>query len=66
MIEEYAPIAQICRIVNEKHQPDAKKPGPREVIASRHAWRKRSIFNGACFVFEKAVGAVRHKLGGGS
>lgn len=62
VVEEYAPIAQICRIVNEKHRADAAPPKEGEVIASRHAWRKQSIFNGARFVFEKTAGAIRHKF----
>lgn len=63
VVEDYAPIAQICRIVNEKHQANAKRPKPGEVIASRHAWRKRSFFHGAQFLMEKTGGALRHKLG---
>lgn len=62
VLEKYAPIAQICRFVNELHNPDATKPSAGEVVASRHAHRKRSIFHGAQFVLEKGMGALRHKF----
>jgi hypothetical protein len=64
VVEEYAPIAQISRLVNKLHQVDATPSTAGEVIASRHAWRKRSIFHGAHFLVEKAAGAIRHKMRG--
>tara|TARA_B110000037_G_C17111128_1_gene501900 strand:+ start:1577 stop:2638 length:1062 start_codon:yes stop_codon:yes gene_type:complete len=62
VVEEYGPVAQICRLVNEHNQPDA---AVEEVgtIGSRHQFRSRSIINGISFATEKSVAAIRHKFG---
>ena len=61
VVEEYAPVAQICRFVNGLNQPAAPiKKGV--TIASRHLFRKRSLFNGISFVAEKASATLRHKF----
>lgn len=62
VVEEYAPIAQICRLVNEHNNPAATKPAVGETIASRHALRKRSLFQGISFAKEKTYGALRHRF----
>ncbi|MFA6288632.1 MAG: glycosyltransferase family 10 [Opitutaceae bacterium] len=61
VVENYGPIATISRLVNERHQPGlAATPG--ESILSRHRWRRRSLFNGLSFAFEKLSVAARHRL----
>lgn len=61
VLEDYAPIAQICRLVNKLNAEDeVTKEG--EVIASRHLLRGRSIFNGISSLSEKTLAAVRHRI----
>lgn len=63
VVEEYAPVAQISRIVTGRHQPDAVvKPG--ESILSRHLLRGRSWTHGIRFAAEKTAAALRHRFGG--
>ncbi|MEI6675666.1 MAG: glycosyltransferase family 10 [Verrucomicrobiota bacterium] len=62
VVEEYAPIAWICRIVNAHHAPTASQPSAGESILSRHLLRRRSWFNGLTFAAEKSAVAIRHRL----
>lgn len=63
VVEEYAPVAQIARLVNERHREDAVA-GPGESILSRHLLRGRSWGNALGFAAEKATAALRHRFGG--
>ena len=62
VVEEYAPVAQVCRIVNEHYQPHAPAPVPGDEILSRHAFRRRSWVNGVSFAMEKAAVSLRHRF----
>ncbi|MCF7674365.1 MAG: hypothetical protein K9N23_03710 [Akkermansiaceae bacterium] len=62
VLEKYAPVAQVCRIVNEHHQANAPAPAPGDEILSRHAFRRRSWVNGVSYAMEKATVALRHRL----
>jgi len=63
VLEQYGPVAQIARIVNERHRPDAPLPAPGEVIASRHRFRRRSVVNFCSFAGEWVTVKLRHRLG---
>lgn len=63
VLEKYGPVAQISRVVEERHRPDAAPSAPGEVIMSRHALRRKNIFQGASYAAEKAYVATRHALG---
>lgn len=66
VVEEYAPVAQLCRIINARHRSDAPAPAPDEVILSRHALRRRSWVAGVSYAAEKSAVALRHRFGGKS
>lgn len=63
VVEEYAPVAQVCRIVNELHQAAAAPPGPGEMILSRHRLRRRSWGDALAYAVEKAAVVCRHRFG---
>lgn len=61
VIEEYAPVIRVSKMINNLHDPDSAGPQRGEMIISRHAIRKRSILNGFSDLMEKAVVSLRHK-----
>ena len=63
VVEQYAPVAQIARIVNERHQA-AAPPSAGASILSRHLLRRRSWIHGARYAAEKSIVALRHVIGG--
>lgn len=63
VLEEYGPIPQIVKIINERHQPDAPRPCAGETIFSRQAFRRRSVGNFASLITESATIALRHRFG---
>ncbi len=62
VIEEYAPVANISRLVNLLSQPDAKPPSVNDVILSRFCIRKKSVVNALSFAREKVSVSLRHKF----
>jgi hypothetical protein len=63
VLEKYAPVAQISRIVEERHPSIPQPPSRGEVISSRHALRRKNLFNGISFAAEKTYVSGRHMLG---
>ncbi|MCU0777315.1 MAG: glycosyltransferase family 10 [Akkermansiaceae bacterium] len=63
VVEEYAPVAQIVRIVNERHQA-AAPPAAGASILSRHLLRRSSWIHGARYAAEKSIVALRHVIRG--
>ena len=61
VVEQYAPVAQIARIVNERHQPAAPRDAGASIL-SRHLLRRSSWALGARYALEKSTVALRHKL----
>ena len=61
VLEKYSPVAQIADIVRERDAPLAVI-GKGEMIASRHLFRKRNLFNGMSYAIEKTRIALTHKL----
>ncbi len=61
VLEQYGPIRQIVSIINERHQPEAPRPQPGEVIQSRQLFR-RNPRNFVSFHWESAKVALRHRL----
>jgi hypothetical protein len=64
VIEEYGPIPQIVKIINERHQPDAPRPRPGDCILSRQSFRRHSVANFASLMAESTRIALRHRFGG--
>jgi len=62
VVEEYAPAANISRIVNNLAKLPVTPVAEQLTIASRHLFRKRSVFNGVSYGLEKARIALRHKI----
>lgn len=63
VLEQYAPVAQIARVVNAHHEPGAPRPAAGESILSRHLFRRRSLSNWVNFAVEQAQVAWRHRFG---
>lgn len=63
VLEKYAPVAQISRIVEERHTSAAQSLAHGDVIFSRHSLRQKNLFNGMRFAAEKAYVSGRHTLG---
>lgn len=63
VLEQYAPVAQIARIVEERHRPEAPPPPPGESILSRHLFRRRSLGNWLDFAAERTRVSFRHRFG---
>lgn len=69
VVEEYGPVPQIAKIVNERHQPDAPRPRPGESILSRQLLRRRSVISFASVTAESIKVACLNRfktLKGGS
>lgn len=62
VIEEYAPAANISRIVNELDKLPSNPIPTGASIASRHLMRRRSLFNGISFAVEKTAVLLRHRF----
>jgi hypothetical protein len=62
VVEEYAPIAQIARFVNQRHQPSDAPATAGETIASRHKLIRRSWINGMSYGIEKVRVSLRHRF----
>lgn len=62
VVEEYAPAANISRIINELGEFPVTHSHDQQTIASRHLFRKRSIFNGASYAWEKTKVSLKHKI----
>ena len=52
VVEEYGPVPQIAKIVNERHQADAPRPQRGESILSRQLLRRRSMISFASVTAE--------------
>lgn len=62
VLENYNAIAQIARLVTERHQPDRPLPSEARLVSSRHALRRKTIFNGISHGFERIRVAAHQKL----
>lgn len=63
VVEDYAPVANISRLVNLLHSTDFSGTDGDERILSRHGLRRKNLFNGMTYVAEKAYVSGRHMLG---
>lgn len=61
VIEEYAPVIRISKLVNQLYNPLADQPSQNETIQSRHLVRRRSLFNAVSYALEKTKVAIRHR-----
>ncbi len=62
VVEQYAPAANISRLVNLLNKPDAPRPFADESILSRHALRRKSLANALSYASEKAWVSLRHQI----
>lgn len=62
VLEKYGPVANIVRLINERHQAGAC-PATGETIQSRHLFRRSSIGNFVDFALESARVSLRSRLG---
>lgn len=62
ILQEYAPIVNICRLVNLLNKPDAIPPDKNDTIMSRHFIRKKNLFNALSYLTEKSVVSLKHRL----
>lgn len=62
VVEQYAPIANIARLVNLLNKPDAPRPAAYDSILSRHAMRRKSLANALSYASEKAWISLRHQI----
>lgn len=63
VVEQYAPVANISRLVNRLHKPDATIPAAEDRILSRHALRRKSLANAFSYALEKTHVSLTHYLG---
>lgn len=63
VLEKYGPVAQISRIVEQRHMPTAPSPSHGDVIMSRHRLRRKNLQNSVSFAAEKAYVSTRHAIG---
>ena len=61
LVEEYAPIANIHRLVNLLNKKELPQPSQNDSILSRHAIRKKSIFNMLSYATEKMMASFKHR-----
>jgi hypothetical protein len=63
VVERYATFPQLARLITERHQPGAAGSGrSREVIQSRHLWRRRHPLGAVGFGLERALVTLRFAL----
>jgi len=62
VIEEYAPVIRISKLVNRLNNPEAEPSTTNDIIQSRHLIRRKSIYNMVSCAFEKFQVAVKHRL----
>lgn len=60
VIEQYAPVVRISKLVNQLHDAAALPPGEDDTIASRHKVRKKSLINKLSYASEKIRAKTRH------
>lgn len=63
VVEEYAPVANISRLVNLLNSKDMHEQDGNEWILSRHALRRKSTLNSLSYYFEKIKVSIRHRYG---
>jgi len=62
LVEEYAPIANISRLVNKLNNGDAAPSSDNDTVLSRHSIRKKTITNAFSYLSEKALVSLKHKF----
>ncbi|NNC86836.1 MAG: glycosyltransferase [Akkermansiaceae bacterium] len=61
VLEEYGPVANLSRVINERHDPAAPAAPAGAAIASRHLLRRKSWVCAVADFAEKTRASLRHK-----
>jgi hypothetical protein len=62
VIEEYAPVATISKLINRLSNNPSPKVEEHSRILSRHALRRKSVFNALSYYLEKTIVSLNHKI----